>query len=217
MLWGALTQTYIKEPNMRVLPPEIYTQKQVRALMDACRNNPVGIRNRALIAVLYRTGLRINEALSLLPTDIRAGEPHWSLLVQYGKGGKGRLVGLDGGTMTLIREWLSQRTKLGLTDSQELFCTTKGGKCTSSSIRHTLPKLAKRAGLNLRVHAHGFRHSCAVDMLQDGAKLTLIQKTLGHSHVGTTDRYLNHVRPQDVIEFLADRSWDASRYSGASH
>ena len=77
----------------RCFPPEILTDDEVCRLLDACGTRPAGLRNRALIAVLYRAGLRVNEALDLWPKDIdlQAG----SIRVLHGKGDRARTVGID--------------------------------------------------------------------------------------------------------------------------
>ena len=89
----------------RRLPPEILTDAEVCALMRACsRHAPTGLRNRALIALLHRAGLRINEALSLYPKDLELGDG--SVRVLNGKGGRSRTVGLDPGAAAIIERWL---------------------------------------------------------------------------------------------------------------
>jgi len=103
------THPKIIRPKRR-LPPEVLSDAEVCALMEACgRYTPTGLRNRALIALLYRTGLRINEALNLYPKDfdLEGG----SVRVLNGKGGRSRTVGLDPGAATVIDRWLDTRSR----------------------------------------------------------------------------------------------------------
>jgi site-specific recombinase XerD len=93
-------------------PPEVLTEPEAIALIRACSSKaPTGIRNRALIAVLWRSGLRISEALALelRDVDLEAG----SLRVRHGKGDKSRTVGIDEQTTALLARWLDRRRRLG--------------------------------------------------------------------------------------------------------
>ena len=77
----------------------------------------------------------------------------------------------------------------------------------ASYIRTVLPRLARRAGIETRVHAHGLRHTHAAELASEGVPLNIIQRQLGHSNVGTTSRYIDHIRPQQVIEAMHTREW----------
>ncbi len=95
----------------RRLPPEILTDGEVCRLLDACSPRaPAGIRNQALIAVLYRAGLRINEALTLLPKDIDLEQG--SIRILNGKGGRARTVGIDMAAGAVVGHWLAVRADL---------------------------------------------------------------------------------------------------------
>src|SRR5437763_15758339 len=97
----------------RKRPPTVLQDEQIKALIGACSNRaPTGLRNRALIAVLWRCGLRIAEALALTPADIDlAGGV---LSVRHGKGDKARKLGIDATTAALLARWLDRRKLLGL-------------------------------------------------------------------------------------------------------
>src|SRR5262249_366797 len=97
----------------RHYPAEILTADEVRALIRACSNRaPTGVRNRALLVLLYRAGCRISEALRLLPKDLDRGAGTTTVL--RGKGGKRRTIGLDPGAFAVVERWLDVRTKLGI-------------------------------------------------------------------------------------------------------
>ena len=150
------------------LDADLLTNDEVELLMRQCsRRAPTGVRNRALIAVLWRCGLRIGEARGLAVKDLDPDSG--TLVVQRGKGGKRRVVGADAGTVALIGRWLELRRELGLpAGGAPLFCSLAGKPLDLSYVRHLLPRLARKAGIERRVHAHGLRHAFAVDMVRSG-------------------------------------------------
>jgi len=128
--------------------------------MRACgRHAPTGLRNRALIALLYRAGLRINEALSLYPKDLDLTDG--CIRVLNGKGGRSRTVGLNPGAAAIIERWLDVRSRLGLGGRHPVFCTLRGHPMAAAYVRVMLKRLAARAGIDKRVHARGLRHTHA--------------------------------------------------------
>lgn len=190
----------------RQLPPEILTDAGVRALMDECsRHSPTGIRNRALIAFLYRTGLRINEALGVFPKDLNLVDG--TLCVLQGKGGRSRTVGIDPGGAVIVRPWLDARHRLGLTGLHPVFCTVQGEPLSDSYIRVLLKRLAANARIEKRVHAHGLRHTHAAQLRAEGVDIGIISRHLGHSSIATTVRYLDHISPTTVIKVIQQRAW----------
>jgi len=190
----------------RRLPPEVLTDAEVCALMGTCgRYAPTGLRNRALIALLYRTGLRINEALSRFPKDLELTDG--SVRVLHGKGGKSRTVGLDSGAAAIIERWLNMRLTLGLNGRHPVFCTLRGHPMSDAYVRVMLKRLATRAGIDKRVHAHGFRHTHAAQLRAEGVDIAIISRQLGHASITTTARYLDHLAPMAVIEAMRGRSW----------
>ncbi len=190
----------------RRLPPEVLTDAEVCALMQACgRHAPTGLRNRALIALLYRAGLRINEALSLYPKDLELTDG--SVRVLHGKGGRSRTVGLDPGAAAIIERWLDVRSRLGLGGRHPVVCTLRGRPMSAAYVRVMLKRLAARAGIDKRVHAHGLRHTHAAQLRAEGVDIGIISRQLGHASITTTARYLDHIAPTAVIEAIRSRSW----------
>jgi site-specific recombinase XerD len=187
------------------LDADLLSGGEVEALMRRCsRRAPTGVRNRALIAVLWRCGLRIGEALALAPKDFDPDAG--TLVVQRGKGGRRRVVGVDAGTAALVGRWLETRRKRGIAGGP-LFCTLAGGPIDQSYVRHLLPRLARRAGIERRVHAHGLRHAFAVDMVRSGAPLYVVRDALGHASVATTQVYLSRVGGHEAVEAMRGRAW----------
>ncbi len=193
-------------PRRRRQPAEVLTEDEVRRLLRACSSKaPTGVRNRALIAVLYRGGLRIGEALALKPKDLD-GEAR-TVRVLRGKGDRSRTVGLDPGAFALVERWLDVRSDLGISSRKPLLCTLQGGAVKDAYVRALLPRLAQKAEIEKRVHAHGLRHTHAFELACEGHPLHVIQAQLGHASVSTTDRYISHLAPQQVIETMRAREW----------
>lgn len=188
------------------LDADLLTRDEIQTLLNHCsRRAPTGIRNRALLAVLYRCGLRIGEALALRPKDLDLDEA--TLIVQHGKGDKRRVVGMDAGTVALVQTWLATRRKRGINGREPVFCTLQGGEISQSYVRHLLPRLADRAGLDKRVHAHGLRHRYAIELEAEGATISQIRDLLGHSSAAVTDRYLRRLGTGEAIDFARQREW----------
>lgn len=188
--------------------PEVLTDAEVRALIDAVPGPPFSkARNRAILAVLYRAGLRLNEALSLRPKDVDAVAG--AIRVLFGKGGRSRTVGVDDRAFEFVAAWADERSALGVPADAPLFCTTSGRKVTSAYIRRLLPDLARRAGVAKRVHAHGFRHTHAAQLRAEGVDIGIISKQLGHTSLLTTVLYLDHIAPTAVVDAVRARAWGA--------
>jgi len=193
----------------RKFPAEPLTADEARSILNACsKRAPTGIRNRALLVVLYRAGLRISEALSLQPKDLDAEAG--TVRVLRGKGKTTRLVGLDAGALDIVQIWLERRTRLGIGARAPIFCTLAGEMLKTAYVRAMLPRLARRAGIAKRVHPHGLRHSFAFELANEGTPLHVIQQALGHSCLETTDRYISHVAAPTVVQALRSREWRLS-------
>jgi len=187
-------------------PPEVLSEAEAIALLKACSTRaPTGVRNRALIAVLWRCGLRISEALSLelRDVDLEAG----TVRVRHGKGDRSRTVGIDEQTAALLARWLDRRRQLSPGARAPIFCTLAGRRLDTSYVRRLLPRLARKAGIDRRVHAHGLRHTHAAELAREGTPINIIRDDLGHTSLAVTDRYLRDVAPQAVIDTIRARRW----------
>ena len=190
----------------RKLPPELLTPEDVRALLGACSAKaPTGVRNRALVVTLYRAGLRLDEALTLLPADVdtAAGVIH----VGRRTGVHAREAGIDRGALGVVRLWLRARASLGLGAESPLFCTLSGGPIHPAYVRQLLPRLAEKAGIHKRVHAQGLRYSHAAELAAEGMPAELIQAQLGHESLASTDRYLRRMSHEERLNAVQRREW----------
>lgn len=197
-------------PNKgRRFPPEPLTPREVLALIDVCGRGSAGRRNRALIVMLWRAGLRISEALALYPKDVdlTAG----TVQVLHGKGDRRRLVGIDPMACSVISEWMAERRDLGLTGRHPLFCVISkpsvGAAMHAVYVRNLFKELAAKAGIEKRVHPHGLRHTHAADLDREKVSVMLISHQLGHQDLGTTARYLSHLNNREVVEAMRARQW----------
>ncbi len=189
----------------RRFPPEVLSPEEVAALMDACSGGPTGVRNRALLTVLYRAGLRINEALALRPKDLDAH--NGAVRVLFAKGGRSRTVGMDGRAFEVVGRWLEIRAAYGIDDRAPVFCMLDGQPLHDGYIRVLFPRLGRQAGIAKRVHAHGLRHTDAAELRAEGMDIGVISKQLGHRSIATTARYLDHIAPYAVIKAIHHRCW----------
>lgn len=192
------------------LDADLLDQTEVEALLRACsRRAPTGIRNAAMIAVMNRCGLRVSEVTALAVKDVDLNGQ--TLIVQNGKGGKRRVVGIDKGTCALIERWIDARKKTRIPKRAPLlFTTLDGNRIDTGYLRHALPRLARKAGITKRVHAHGLRHAYCVALVREGAPITTIRDLLGHSSIAVTDRYTRRIGASEAVEFAKQRVWNGA-------
>jgi integrase/recombinase XerD len=147
----------------RKRPAEILTEAEVRSLLAACSHRaPTGIRDRALITVLYRAGLRIEEALDLKPADV--DPDRGTVRILHGKGDHNRTVAIDDGAVAVVQLWLAERARLGMNGRQKLFCTLAGGPLSANQVRQMVKRRAAKAeitkaGSPARATAHARRRA----------------------------------------------------------
>ena len=148
------------------------------------------IRNRAIMEVLYSTGIRLNELLHLTVYD-----PDFkgkSLLIRKGKGRKQRIVPLGKNSIRYLKEYLEKiRPRYAAKNPKErkLFLTNDGKALQSAPIRQAVREYRIKAGIEKRVSPHTFRRSCATHLMQQGADIRYVQELLGHSRLSTTQLY----------------------------
>jgi len=191
-------------------PIEILVPRDIHALSARCsRRASTGVRHRALIAVLYGSGLRISEALAIHPRDIDLDG--LAITVHAGKGARRRVAALLPDAVDAIQRWLDRRAQLGLSGQHVLFCTVgrgaagphptaPGGALTREYVARVLRRLAVRAGIQKRVHPHGFRHSHADLLRRRGFDVEEIRKQLGHRSLLVTGLYLDHLGSHDLTD-----------------
>lgn len=188
-------------------PAEVYTRDEVQRLLDGPlgRNEQTRTRNRALLVVMWRAGLRVSEALALRMDDLRPDEG--AVWVRRGKGGKPRLAGMDPEPFEALQPWLELREELRLDPDGPVFCTFGGGAVESSYVRHMCRRLRLKLGLSKRVHAHALRHTHAHELWREGVAEKLIQLQLGNATLESTDKYLRKIGAHDAVAVVRARGW----------
>jgi site-specific recombinase XerD len=130
--------------------------------------------------------------------------------VRRGKGSKQRIAYYDDAAVPYVDHWLTVRVSLGVKARQPLFCTVSRGKTRRageaidpSYYRHLLPRLARKAGIDKRLHAHGLRHTYASELERERLRIGSISSLLGHQHASTTDTYLRKISGGELRDDLA--------------
>jgi site-specific recombinase XerD len=174
------------------------------AVMRHAADDRHGGRLRAIIVVLWRAGLRVQEALALAEHDL--DPPRGSVLVRNGKGGRRREVGMDEWGWEHLRPWLSARAELPV---GPLFCIidgpTRGRPWSGAAVRSEFRRLAAQAGVRRRFAPHQLRQAHALELAREGVPLNIIQRQLGHANLGTTSIYLQGIDPEEIIATVRTR------------
>ncbi len=183
-------------PGLRL--PSLLSRDEIGGLLATPDPRTVaGRRDRAMLELLYATGLRVSELVSLELNDVNL---ETRVLVARGKGNKERLVPVGGPAAEAVKAYLStaRGALLRGRSSKDLFVTTRGGRMTRQGFGKLLDRWARAAGIRGRVSPHKLRHSFATHLLEGGADLRAVQSMLGHADVSTTQIYTHvdrsHVR-----------------------
>ena len=181
-------------PKLGRALPGVLTQEEVEAILSQPKEGPRDrrarwIRDRAILEVLYATGMRVSELITLRQTDVMAES---GIVRIFGKGSKERLVPIGQSALRWIgryqrdcRALLMRRGK----SQDALFLNVRGTPMTRMAVWKIVQNYAGQAGIGKDVHPHTFRHSFATHLLEGGADLRAVQEMLGHSDISTTQVY----------------------------
>jgi integrase/recombinase XerD len=175
--------------------PKALTEDEVTALLDAVvGNEPVQRRDRAVLELLYGTGMRIGElcGLSLGSLDVEA-----EVIRVFGKGAKERLVPVGRPALAAVADWLGPGGRARMAparwarrgDAAAMFLNQRGSRLSRQAGWAIVQRYGARTGLAERLSPHVLRHSCATHMLDHGADLRVVQELLGHASISTTQLY----------------------------
>ena len=164
------------------------------------------VRDRAILALLWRGGLRANELCSLRMEHVRFIEDGTAVIKinqpkNLAHGAPKRVVAIGKKATDLLRTWIAKRGD----EPGEFFCTSQGQRLCTSQIRRTVALAGKRAQLGRRVHPHALRHTFAHGLYDEGVGVLEIQEALGHGSVDTTMVYLKGIGATRVVAILANR------------
>lgn len=183
--------------------PKTLTREQAKTAVEApaVEDSVLAIRDRAILELLYSSGLRRAELLTLRHEDFSADACEVRVT---GKGSKQRIVPVGGPAREALAQWLRVRANLAAPDEKALFVGKGGAQLSASTLSQRLHHWAKRSGLETRLHPHRLRHSFATHLLEESADLRAVQELLGHARLSTTQIY-THVDFQRLAQ-----AYDAS-------
>jgi integrase/recombinase XerD len=201
-------------------PPITLKEDEIAALISAAgyQSKPISLayRNRALIVVMWRSGLRLAEALSLTPSDIDLSlDGKNRIHVRNGKGNKSRVVGIDPTAALVLKAWLDVRVNdlHQSPNSGPVFCAADGKPIKSRAAQMMIQRTGERAGLGRRVTCHSLRHTFAAELVREGMNMEYIRQSLGHASLDVTMKYLKGIAPEEVVAEIGKRTWTPSTFT----
>lgn len=189
----------------KVKLPKKLEREEVELLLETPNRGAItGLRNRCMLELMYRSGLRVSEVCNLTHRDINVKKRRVS--VWDGKGGD-RTAGWGSGTSLdiVLDEWIRRR-KTECEPSKFFFSTIDGGQVSTRYVQQMMKRVGKRAGfteddLKLRITPHKLRHTFATEYLEAGGTIENLQLLLGHKNVSTTQIYM-HIDPENALDSL---------------
>lgn len=182
----------LESPQIGKHLPEVLSVEEIDSIINVIDvSKPEGVRDRAIIEVLYGCGLRISELCNLRISQLYLEDKYIRV---KGKGSKERLVPIEGVAIDRVREWLVTRMDCKVKPSEEDYVfvsLTRGSRLSRISLFVYIKDYAERAGIKKNISPHTFRHSFATHLLEGGANLRAIQMMLGHEDISTTEIYMH--------------------------
>jgi len=176
----------IQAPKQDKRLPKTLSAEQATLLVSVEGDDPLAIRDRAIMELFYSSGLRLAELTALDAEEIDLRENN---LRVTGKGGKTRDVPVGRYAVQAIDDWLKVRGRLAKTDEPALFVGKSGGRLSHRAVQQRIRMWARRQGIDQNVHPHMLRHSFASHLLESSGELRAIQELLGHANLKTTQIY----------------------------
>jgi integrase/recombinase XerD len=181
----------------QILPKSILSSQEMESIRKAVSGaSLLKLRDKAIIEILYSTGLRLSElaGLDIADIDLDAG----ILRVEKGKGGRERLAVMNPEAVSAVKTYLKCRRKTR-NETNALWINTKGDRLSGQWIRIILIRAAKKTGVTTKSHPHAWRHGLATSLLRQGANIVEVQRFLGHVSIRSTQIY-THVMIRDLKE-----------------
>ena len=182
----------LESPQIGKHLPEVLSVEEIDSIINVIDvSKPEGVRDRAIIEVLYGCGLRISELCNLRISQLYLEDKYIRV---KGKGSKERLVPIEGVAIDRVREWLVTRMGCKVKPSEEDYVfvsLTRGSRLSRISLFVYIKDYAEKAGIKKNISPHTFRHSFATHLLEGGANLRAIQMMLGHEDISTTEIYMH--------------------------
>lgn len=178
----------IKMPKLEKKLPEFLTIEEVDKLLDIKVSTAYDLRNKAMLEMLYATGMRISELCNLTMSNLYLDD---EMVKVFGKGSKERLIPVNDIAIAYLKEYLKygRGELLGTKDSEYVFISSRHTKITRQAFFKFLKKICDEKGIKKNISPHILRHSFATHLLNNGADLRSVQELLGHSDIATTQIY----------------------------
>lgn len=191
---------HLNTPKLPKTLPSVLYAEEMKALLDAPdRRSPLGLRDAAIMEILYAGGMRVSELVGLSLSDVNL-EMGYCLV--FGKGAKERIAPIGRYAIASIKEYLEKARPLllakGEGESEALLLNARGTPLTDRSVRRIIEKYITKTAVS-KASPHTFRHSFATHLLDGGADLRTVQELLGHANLSTTQIY-THVSQQKMRE-----------------
>jgi integrase/recombinase XerC len=194
----------VRTPKLPKTLPRHLRPGEIETLLEApSGDEPLGRRDRAILELLYATGLRVSELVGL---DWQAIDLPGRVLRVVGKGDKERMVPFGRPAGAALKSWLEvwegvrgEHAQHHEPESEPVFLNHAGGRLTDRSVRRVLDRYVSAASIAAGVHPHTLRHTFATHLLENGADLRAIQELLGHTSISTTQKY-THLEVQHLLD-----------------
>ena len=182
---GANPAIGLRAPKAPRRLPKTLDVDQTARLLDWDSNDPLAIRDRAIMELLYSSGLRLSELLNLELGDLDLKD---GTVRVTGKGRKTRVVPVGRHARSALQQWLGIRATF-TTQASVLFLSRRGERLAPRTVQQRLQQWGSKRGLPMRLHPHMLRHSCASHVLESSSDLRAVQELLGHADIATTQIY----------------------------
>jgi len=196
----------VRAPKAGKRLPENLDADRMARLLDIPGDGPLVARDRAILELLYSSGLRLAELTGLDQGDVDLADGTVSVT---GKGGKDRVIPVGRYARDALRTWLTHRGELADAGEQAMFVSTRGSRLSPRSVQARVDHWARRQGIDMRVYPHLFRHSFATHLLESSHDLRGVQELLGHANISTTQVY-THLDFQHLAQ-IYDRTHPRAR------
>ena len=186
----------VKTPKAAKKLPGVLDVDQINQLLNIKSTEPISLRDKAIMELLYSSGLRLAELVALNPIDLNIQDKSLTVI---GKGNKKRMLPIGSKAINAIKAWIKVRSQIAAPDEEALFVGNRGNRLSRRSIQSRINHWAKKNGLAQDVYPHLLRHSFATHLLEASGDLRAVQELLGHKDISTTQVY-THLDFQHLAE-----------------
>ncbi len=176
----------VRAPKAARHLPHTLDADQMQRLLEFRTDDGLGVRDKAMLELLYSSGLRLHELVALDRSDLDVAD---HTVRVTGKGNKVRIIPVGRYALDALKVWLRERGSLAAVDEQALFVGQNGQRLGARAVQLRVDHWARRSGLGVKVHPHLFRHSFATHLLESSGDLRGVQELLGHANISTTQVY----------------------------